>query len=198
MREDVLDHAITQKLAELQPSEADCEQMEADWLATEAQQELEVQRRSLQLRLDECFARGERLTDLLVDGTITKEAFQSRSKKLALEKQDLTETLDKVPDLRGVQCVRTKFLELVSDLTGLYQCLEPDEKRILVHNVFSNCTVARKNIDFEPYDWLTKALRTLRASVGEERRHISRTAEHFEHIERGMEPLLELRQANEI
>lgn len=55
---------------------------------------------------------------------------------------------------------RMNFLELMKNLTGLYETAKPDEKRYLVENCFSNRTWNGKNVCFETSNMVMEAKNT--------------------------------------
>ncbi len=129
----------------------------------------------LRLKVSQLEARKEKLTDALIEGLIDREAFLKRKEKLIHQQRHLKEQLQKPvdPDLE-MECLG-KFLELVKNLAPLYETVNPDEKRQIVKWTTSNRTVSRKEIAFEPSNWLETAQSVLAAPYGEGQRPTSRT-----------------------
>ena len=175
IREDVLDTHINDAFARLQLSPTDADQIDTAfraWLTANQQQE---ETAGLALQISQTETRLTRLTDLMVDGTITADDYHQRRRDLTLElaaqrerqnakgQNDLTED-----DIK-------KFLELTKSLAVLHRRATPEEKRSLVENCFSNRRLIGRNLELEPQNWLSELKCETRVPDGDPHRHTSRT-----------------------
>jgi site-specific DNA recombinase len=175
VREDVLEAHVAAQLTRysLDPAEAeDLQQELLEWINGPERAEAI---KSLDLRIDQAKQRLNRLTDLLIDETISKQDFDARKRSLALEIAQLEEerreaeknTIDN-DDVR-------KFFELATSLCLLYVSGNYAEKRSLVENCFSNRELRSENLVLEPYDWLFELKVGTDVPCGAPRRPTSRT-----------------------
>ena len=154
VREDIVDHAIRSCLKDNQLSHDDQAKLTSDWEAWLAKENRTPTHKSLDLQVGQVQARIERLTDLLIDGTLNKDQFNARKQDLLLELQEKQAMLDTARTKHLDACEMQKFLELMKNLTGLYECGNPAEKRWMVQEWFSNRTVDGKQLCLEPSSWL--------------------------------------------
>ena len=85
MRQDRLEEAIVSKLSDLQLSAAHAAAFKRQWLKRLQKAESAAVQRGLELRIAECRARADRLTDLLIDDVIATADFDHRKRSLSLE-----------------------------------------------------------------------------------------------------------------
>jgi len=119
---------------------------------------------SLAIKHDE--ARMERITDALVDGVLTKEAYDERRSKLLISLNAKRQELAKIEDnadaiLDGMR----ENLELWENLYSSYISGERDDKREIVMNATSNRILSGKNLSIElqePYSTLEITLKNHR------------------------------------
>src|SRR5262245_45121994 len=98
-------------------------------------------RQALALRRDQLNARLARLTDALLDTTLTKQEYNERKTALLEERQRLDDQISNavnMPDL--TETVRDAF-ELASDAYLLYETVVVGDKRELLEIVCSNMQV---------------------------------------------------------
>lgn len=166
IREDQLDAAVIAAYQNLQMTELDKSRtrkaLEA-WLNTGEQRGLLS---SLDLRIAKAQERKQRLTDLLIDGSIDRDAHSERSNSLTLELATLQEERDELAQNDLSNADLEKFFELQSSLAELHISLNPDEKRQMFQNCFSNCRVQANQPLLEPYSWLSpREIREVSCSV---------------------------------
>jgi len=100
------------------------------------------------LRLDGIRSRLGRLTDAFIDGIIEKPVFEARKTGLLSDEQRTLETIRNLEAGNGGALQRLeRFLELVKTAPIAYENANPDEKRDLVKNLFSNLSLIDKNVD---------------------------------------------------
>lgn len=154
IREDVLEAAIEAALRSVELTDAVAKRLLSDWQQWYDGNQQRSDAESLQLRIAAAEGRSQRLTDLLVDGLICEEEYQSRRKAATLELASLNEEWRKL-NRNGVSAGKVaKFLELMKNISVLHRLLKPCEKREIVEHLFSNRVVDRKTICIKPLDWL--------------------------------------------
>ncbi|MEM8637109.1 MAG: recombinase family protein [Pseudomonadota bacterium] len=154
IREDRLDHAVRHELGKLKLNAKAMVQAEnAD--EPQAIAELEAQRSALTLQINDEEHRLDRLEDLLVDGTLDRDAFIRKQGSIKLRLAELRDALLKLPDLKALAAHQKLLAELRKNLVFLYDQANRAEKRIIIENIWPNRTVSRKEVAFEPYSWVT-------------------------------------------
>lgn len=156
IREDRLEEAIVFRLRQLELEPDLAARLKTVWEKDAPTNWAGERATALQLRVAEQEKRQERLTDLLIDGTIDPQAYRARHRAGQLQLSELKEQLANLPDQAQVAEHCHEFLELMKNLCLLYQMADPPEKRDIVENAFSNRTVAGKYVELEPYDWLQR------------------------------------------
>jgi site-specific DNA recombinase len=98
--------------------------------------------------LDQVRARLGRLTDALIDGALEKPLFDARKATLLNDEQRILEKIRNLEAGTDSSLRRLAgFLELIKNAPVAYENAEPDEKRNLVKNLFSNLKLIDKNVD---------------------------------------------------
>jgi len=154
VREDRLEAEIIDQLISLEFSQAQATTLLKRWQKWFGSADRQKRLQSLELQIANCQNRRERMTDLLVDGLIDKTDFEDRKKSLAIELQNLEQDRQKEARKDLADFNMEKFIELMKTLVSLYRSAKPDEKRLLIKNVFSNRKVCRKSVQLEPFDWI--------------------------------------------
>jgi DNA invertase Pin-like site-specific DNA recombinase len=150
IREEQLDEAVVNALVTIQLCKE--ELRAAREYLTERSKESEEQtiamRNALKLQHDQVSGRISKLTDLLVDGTITKPMFQSKHHALLLEQTAIEQ---KIQDLNNGGACHLKQLEtaveLAKDASMLYWKASLENKRKLLKILLSNVSISGKNIE---------------------------------------------------
>lgn len=174
IRQEQLDAEIVRNLASLVPEQKSAAAIQQDWEKGLAQDRSADQMQSLKLRLKACRRRQSKLTDLLLDEVLSAPEYHAKLKSLRVEEKDLEQQIAEMPDLALETRLHKKFLELVTNLTGLYILLTPAEKRIFVQNVWSNCTVIGKEAHFKPRNWVRMDKNAFGVSLGADSRYTDR------------------------
>ncbi len=157
LREEVLDEHITSALRMYEFTKDACDQMESNWNAACIELEQKHQQHSLKLRIHAEEKRLERITDLLVDGTLDNQTYLTKKHETITTLTELKEQLHQLPNPNILSHHLKHFIELTKRLSLLYETLDPTEKRILIENTFSNRTVIGKTPYFKPHDWVCQA-----------------------------------------
>ncbi len=156
VREDRLEQAITYHLHRLQIKPEHARRLEKRWMQEAEAKRAEDPAAIIKLNIQAEKARLDRLTDLLLDETIDTATYQKRQRSGHLRLGELRDQLTELPDRNAIERHRTDFLELMKSLCLLYEMAKPPEKRQIIENTFSNRAIAGKNVEFEPYDWLSR------------------------------------------
>ena len=157
IREELLDDAIRQELCKLElNAKAQVRAQNTD--QPEALIDLEEQRSALELQIKDEERRLDRLEDLLIDGTLDREAFARKQGDIRLRLAELRDELLKLPDIEALAAYQSELAELRKNLLFLYDMANRAEKRMIVENVWPNRTVSRKEVAFKPYSWVKRAV----------------------------------------
>ncbi|MCF6271567.1 MAG: recombinase family protein [Rhodobacteraceae bacterium] len=175
IREDILSDHISSELLKLEISDEDAANMIRKWDSGYSLSSNDDLRKSLQLRISATEQGLSRAADLLIDGTLDNETYLAKKHDANLTLASLQEEIRNLPDPKEIESNNLKFIELMKNLTGLYESLNPAEKRMFVENTFSNRTVIGRKPCVEPYSWVTHAQDTLCVPSGEPDRHRDRT-----------------------
>ena len=154
IREDRLENAIVSALERLEMSRQDAKRLREDWHKWIESDERDQDMRSLELRIAQTEERMARLTDLLIDGAITRDEHQAHKHSLSLELAALREDRANTAKFHLSEEEMVNFLELMKNLAQLHMSANEDEKRWMVDNCFSNRTVVGKDPCLKPYSWL--------------------------------------------
>lgn len=154
------------------------------WDADSPTANIAEQRQSIELRISDETQRLERLTDLMIDGNIDKEAYQTRQSATLMRLAELREKLTNLPDEAKIARDRQEVVELMKNLVRLHGLAAAHKKRILLENCFSNRLVVGKNVELELYNWLRKAKIGASVLSGALDRYTYRTEEIDPHLKR--------------
>jgi DNA invertase Pin-like site-specific DNA recombinase len=188
IREDLLEAQIVRNLTALVIDETEAAKLQVAWRDRQSEADHAETIKSLELRIADETTRLNRLTDLLIDGSIDKDAHQLRERDGKLRLAELQEELATLPDPAAETAKHMQFLELMKSLAELYILAEHDEKRVIVENCFSNRTVSPKNVCLEPYDWLQTGKVACPVLVGAHLRGEDRTFSRLLELLRAYKP----------
>jgi len=154
IREDRLMQSIARALTQVQIEPKDQEKIYSKlkaWLEDGGQKDME---RSLRLRISDIHAKQERLTDLLVEGTVNQDAFKLRQDNLAFDMEHLR------GELKALQQRRINledYEELVAISVSLRDAFENADiaaKRQLLRNTFAQMELVDGELVCMPAAWL--------------------------------------------
>jgi site-specific DNA recombinase len=182
VREEDIEQAVQDAFRTIQLTLEQAVEFESMWQNWMAGDDRANQIKHIDLRLAETSSRLQRLTDLLIDGTIDKEAFDTRKKGLMLDLSRLEQDRKEANESTFTQEQLTMLLERMKTLAKLHINSKPAEKREMVQNAFSNRRVSGKNVDLEPYNWLESKDFASGVSFGDQRRHTYRTLEQWQKL----------------
>lgn len=154
IRHELVDKAVYHELKLLQISMECAETLLQGWREQDEKDTSLEEIIGLELQLKDCVSKQERLLDLLVAGTIVESVYQRKTRDLKFQEASLRERISQAGQNDNTFAHRQKFVELVENLAGLYETLEPDEKREFIKNTWSNCKVIGKKVVLEPREWL--------------------------------------------
>jgi site-specific DNA recombinase len=113
---------------------------------------------ALRLQLGQANQRFEKLTDLLLEGLITKEEYEARKEKVYIERIQIQELLDeKMGSLEPEKKRLKKFLELSNSLKNIASLHNMSLKRQVLKTAISNIDVLQKTVEIKwakPYQTL--------------------------------------------
>lgn len=112
--------------------------------------------KSLNLRISDLRAKQDRLTDLLVDGTIDKDAYELRRKNQAFDLQRLRDQLGALREGEGGIEDQKALIEFASDLVAIYKTGDVAQRRRLLRNSLNGLTVQDRHLRGNPADWIAK------------------------------------------
>lgn len=158
VREDRIDAALHRSLQDLELTAAAKARVTACETDEQTDAEIAEARRSLALQLADEEVRLQRLEDLVVDGTFSREQYFRRKSKSDARLLELRQSLDRLPDEGEYGRLRTELAELRNSLCLTYKLAEPEEKRVFIESVWPNRQVIEKSVVLEPSDWLQEAL----------------------------------------
>ena len=150
IREEQLDESVLNILATIQLSEEEFRAGREYLLERSKQSEEQnvAMNNALKLQRDQVIGRISKLTDLLMDGTITKPMFHSKHQALLLEQTAIERQIE---DLNNGGSRHLKQLEvaveLAKDASVLYQKASVENKRKLLKILLSNVSTTGKNVE---------------------------------------------------
>jgi site-specific DNA recombinase len=192
IRQEALEQATNQALEMFQIGEEEALALAQLWDADNPSTAIAEQRQSLDLRISDETQRLERLTDLMVDGNIDKQTYQTRQGATLMRLAELREELANLPDAAKIAADRQEVVELMKNLVQLHGLAAAHEKRILLENCFSNRIVVGKNVELEPYNWLRKAKNDLGVLSGALDRYTYRTDDTSDEIDPHLKCILDI------
>lgn len=155
VREERLDLAVRESLEALSFTDRDARNLTSAWHEWSNSDGGRQALAALELRIAKTNERLDRLTDLLVDGTIDKSDYERRKQTLKLELAELEQRRAKATRRDLSDGEMAIFIELMKSLVQLHNSAVPAEKRAMLRNLYSNRTVSGKSVELEPHIWLT-------------------------------------------
>jgi len=166
IREEQIENAVQNIFAALTLSKAEIDYLR-EWIAEQRLQvgtACEAEKRATTLQLDALRARMNRLTDLLLDGTVEKPTYDEKQKQIVWEEVKLRQRIAAIEggsdDL--FKDIETT-VELAKDAASLYKQANVARKRELLRILLSNLTVSAQNVDVElafPYCFIANREKT--------------------------------------
>lgn len=154
IREDRLKSEMERQLRQLQISsedQAEIAERLKTWLSDTGTSELET---SLRLRLADTRARQERLTDLLVDGTISQADFDVRKLNTEFELQILRDELARLENQQKAEEDLGALLAMATNLGVVFAAAEPAEQRSIIKNCTERLSAGKNGVNLQPAEWL--------------------------------------------
>jgi DNA invertase Pin-like site-specific DNA recombinase len=162
IREDILTTALVRRLKRLSIATEDVAEAEAHFDAWLCNHDATPNEQSLQLRKADAQARQERLTDLLVDGAITKADYDLRRQNSTFELAQLEEELRRLRDLERSRHDLKELVHLAADLSTTFLAGTVPEQRRLLRNCFAKIELTGQRLQVKPADWLGELRRVER------------------------------------
>jgi DNA invertase Pin-like site-specific DNA recombinase len=151
VREEVLDAAVTGAYETLKLSESQRTALEAEvtaFLETCGENTKRIEE-TWKLQLSAVQTRHDRLVDAFLEGTVDKETFEPRKKRLLMEERELEEKLSRGVDSEQIATRLQEILELASTAPLSHGMGNDEEKRELLEMLTSNRRVDRENVVVE-------------------------------------------------
>ncbi|MEM8692501.1 MAG: recombinase family protein [Pseudomonadota bacterium] len=150
IREDRLEERLLSRLKRLQicPTHHDALKLRLlSWLSGSGSSDMAA---SLRLRISDAITRKDRLTDLLINGTISQEDFEVRKQNTEFELQRLREELKQIENQQKSEADLDDLLRLACNLHTLFTCGAPEEQRALLKNCTTNLSVRQGRLTVTP------------------------------------------------
>ncbi|MEO6191609.1 MAG: recombinase family protein [Thermoanaerobaculia bacterium] len=151
VREEVLDAAVTGAYATLKLSDSERTALEMEataFLETCGENTKRIQE-TWKLQLAALQTRHDRLVDAFLEGSIDKETFEPRKKRLLMEERELEEKLSGGTNQDETATRLREILELASTASLSHEMGNDEEKREFLEMLTSNRCVSRENVVIE-------------------------------------------------
>jgi site-specific DNA recombinase len=166
IREEQLENAVQNIFATLTLSKAEVDYLR-EWIADQRLRvgaEREAEKRATALQLEALRARMNRLTDLLLDGTVEKPTYDEKQKQMVWEEVKLRQRIAAI-EAGSVDIFKDieRTVELAKDAALLYKQANVARKRELLRILLSNLNVSAQNVDVElaiPYCFIANREKT--------------------------------------
>jgi len=158
IREDRLNEQIERGLKRIQITANDTVELRKrlhSWLHAATPDELTS---SVKLRIADATARLDRLTDLLVDGTIDKASYELRKKNTEFELAQLKEQERQMSDQKRSEADLESLLKMSQDLQGMFSSGSRKERRTLLKNCSTAISVRQGKVHIKTADWLKEVV----------------------------------------
>jgi len=175
IREDVIQAALRKELQRLELTAKSNARVQTDCETASNEGTLSRARSAIELQISDEEARQERLTDLLIDGTLERATYTERKAQSDQRLLDLKQQLARLPSATQIQQIHRDLAELQRSLVLTYEMATSDEKREFIQNVWPNRKVFEKRIVVEPSPWLQEAVSGYHVSFGDPVRGHGRT-----------------------
>jgi DNA invertase Pin-like site-specific DNA recombinase len=151
VREEVLEAAVVGVHSTFQLSEAERAALEAEVTSFLGACEESTKRiqDTWRLQLAALQTRHDRLVDAFLEGSIDKETFEPRKKRLLMDQRELEENLSRDVDGEQIATRLREILELASTASLSHEMGTDEEKRELLQILTSNRRVNRENVVVE-------------------------------------------------
>lgn len=151
IREEVLEAAVARAYVTLQLTDTQRTALEAavTVFLGECEESTKQTRDTWKLQLAAIQTRQDRLVDAFLEGSIDKETFEPRKKRLLMEERELEEKLSRGVDSEQIANRLREILELASTASLSHEMGNDEEKRELLEMLTSNRRVDRENIVVE-------------------------------------------------
>ena len=162
IREDRLTEQLEKRLKTLEISSDDKEHLRGQlriWLQNSAPCALQS---SIKLRIADAHSRLDRLTDLLVDGALSKADYETRKQNTEFELAQLREEEQRQSNHTKSVSDLDALLERACDLATLFAQANAAERRELLKNCTDAITVNRGVVRLRPAPWIKEVKRMLK------------------------------------
>ena len=168
IREDRLEHQVVKALGLVEIPSKDQTRIKEKlrtWIERNGQKDME---RSIKLRVADVNAKQDRLTDLLVDGTIDEEAFKFRKDNLAFDMEQLRGELAAIEKNRLAFEDYEELVSIATSLKEAFRHADPAYRRQLLRNSFDQMLLHDGELRCSPARWLNGITKAAPEGLGEE------------------------------
>jgi hypothetical protein len=154
VREDRLTQQLKTRLRALQVSPSNKEYLRTrlhSWLQNSEPGALNT---SVKLRIADASSRLDRLTDLLIDGTLRKSDYETRKQNTEFELAQLREEEKRYADREKNEHDLDILLERSCDLSKLFSSASHEERRLLLKNCAEAVLIRQGVVRLKPAAWL--------------------------------------------
>jgi DNA invertase Pin-like site-specific DNA recombinase len=154
IREDRLTDQLQESLQTLQIAPEDKEYLCDRFYTWLHNTEPSALNKSVLLRIADASSRLDRLTDLLIDGTINKPDYERRKQNTEFELAQLREEERQFVDRQKTTKDLNALIEMACDISSMFASLTPPERRELLKNCADQIIVKRGQVRVSAAAWL--------------------------------------------
>lgn len=154
IREDRLTDQLRDCLKSLQIASADKKHLRRRFNTWLHNTEPSTMDKSVLLRIADASSRLDRLTDLLIDGTITKPDYERRKQNTEFELAQLREEERRAEDRQKTTEDLTALLDMACDISSMFAAVSPQECRELLKNCADRIDVQNGLVHVTAASWL--------------------------------------------
>jgi DNA invertase Pin-like site-specific DNA recombinase len=154
MREDRIERALLSRLSEAEFTPSDIGQIKDRWDAGDAHKDIDANRRSVVARIEALETKLARMTDLLIDGTLDKQSFETSKQTTNFELSQLRGQLDLMPNPTELRNEQAEYIKLFSSLVDTYRAGTRAERRELLQNAFCIRHLLPGEVRLAVRDWV--------------------------------------------
>lgn len=153
MREDRIETAVLDRLAKMELTKAGARELRTSFESGNAHHDLDSERRSLAARIEAFETKQARMTDLLIDGTLSKSDYEEAKRVVAFELSQLRTQLDLLPNPADLRTRFDAYLDLFSNLKETFAAGTVFDQRELLDNVFTRRHILPGEVRLTERNW---------------------------------------------
>jgi DNA invertase Pin-like site-specific DNA recombinase len=153
MREDRIEVFVQKRLAELEITKQGRAELQTRWDAASAHTDMVRDRRSLAAQIEALETKSARMTDLLIDGTLDKAAYDEAKQAAVFELSQLRTRLELLPNPSELRQAQREYFDLFESLRQTYDASTPSDKRSFMDNVFARRHLIPGDVVLTKREW---------------------------------------------